>query len=336
MKRLKHTIAVVIMIAASNAFTAHAQDNASLTMDWVLNGTHAGYFIAQEKGFYKDAKLNVTISRGFGSGDTIKRVGANSTQFGIADTGAVIAGRANEDIPVRIVAMIYDRASLGIIFLKDSGIKQPKDLEGKTLARSASGASVNMFPGFLKANSVARDKITEVVVDGATFLPLLLSGRAHAVLEQTINIGKFSREAAKHGKEAASIRYSDFGLEAYGNGLITHPNTLQNQPDLVRRVIEASLRGIAYALENPDEAIVALRKSNPEINAEGAKDELLALKETQSTEDVSKHGLGYISRSRMEATRNTVTEALSLKKTVAVEDIYTDQFLPNKPITFKK
>jgi NitT/TauT family transport system substrate-binding protein len=323
-------------LAALSAGGAAAQDKVSLAVDWVLNGTHAGYFVAQEKGFYKDAGLDVTISRGFGSGDTVKRVATKAVDFGIADTGAIIGARANDDIPVRIVGMIYDRASLGLIYLKDSNIKTPKDLEGKTLARSASGASVNMFPGFLKANSIDRTKISEIVVDGATYLPMLLSGQADAVLEQAINIGKFAREAQKNGKEAVAMRYSDFGLEAYGNALFTQADMIASKPELISRFTEASLRGVAYALEHPEEAIEILHKSNPEIHAEGAADELIALKDIESTDDVEKYGLGYIGKARMEATRDTITQALSLKRTVPAEDIYTDAFLPKTPIHFKR
>ncbi len=329
---------IVLLFAplALAATPATAQDKVNLTVDWVLNGTHAGYFLAQERGFYKDAGIDVAISRGFGSGDTIKRVAAGSANFGVADTGALIAALANNDIPVRAVAMIYDRASLGIIYLRESGIKEPKDLQGRTLARSASGASVNMLPGFLKANNVDRAKIRELVVDGATYLPLLMSRQADAVTEQAINIGKFAREAQKHGKEAVAMRFSDYGLESYGNALMVRTDLLKDKPDLVKRFTAASLRGIAAALDNPTEAIAALRKNNPEINADGAMDELVALKEIESTKDVKAHGIGYIDRARMEATRNTVTEALSLKKTVPVEEIYADGFLPSPPINFKQ
>src|SRR5580693_3451911 len=208
--------AVLALIPAQS----FAQDKVSLAVDWILNGTHAGYFIAKEKGYYKDKGLDVSIARGFGSGDTIKRVATGSVDFGVADTGAIIAARANDDIPVRIVAMIYDKATLGLIFLKSSGITKPQDLEGRTIARSASGASVNMFPGFLAANDVKREKIKEIVVDAATYLPLLMSGQAEAVTEQAINIGKFRREAEKQGKEAVSMLYSDFGLATYGNAIL--------------------------------------------------------------------------------------------------------------------
>ena len=324
-----------IMLGLATAFAAlpaASEETVSFALDWVVNGTHAGYFVARDKGFYSEAGLDVTISRGFGSGDTVKRVASGSAQIGLADTGAIIASRANDDVPVRIVAMIYDQATLGIIYLAESGIKAPKDLEGRTIGRTASGASVNMFPGFLKANGIDRSKIREVVVDGATFAPLLMSGQVDAVLEQSINIGKFQRAAAQQGKTARAMSYADFGLEAYGNALIANPVTLREKPEMVRRFVAASLRGIAYAFDHPDEAIATLRKSNPEVDAAAAMDELVTLKEMDTKPGLRKNGLGTIDIARLEKTRDIVTEALSLKHKVSVEDLYAPGYLPKTPV----
>jgi NitT/TauT family transport system substrate-binding protein len=314
------------------ALPAAAGDAVGFALDWVVNGTHAGYFVAQEKGYYGEAGLDVTLSRGFGSGDTVKRVATGTASFGLADTGAIIAAQANEDVPVRIVAMIYDRATLGIIYLAESGIKSPKDLEGRKIGRSASGASVNMFPGFLKANDIERSNIREVVVDGANFLPMLMSGQVDAVLEQSINIGKFRRIAAEQGKTALTMRYSDFGLEGYGNAILTQPATTQNKPDLVRRFVKASLRGVAYAFDHPDEAIAIMRRTNPEVAADAATDELLAMREVDATDEIHRTGLGHIDRARMEKTRDIITGALSLKHFAPAEEIYSADFLPETPI----
>ena len=330
---LRHigTIAVGIL-AACAAFPAAAEESVSLALDWVVNGTHAGYYVAREKGFYKEAGLDVAISRGFGSGDTIKRVASHSAQFGVADTGAVIAARANDDLPVRIVAMIYDRATLGLIYLAESGIKAPKDIEGRAIGRTASGASVNMFPGFLKANNIDRSKIREVVVDGATFAPLLLSGKVDAVLEQSINIGKFRRAAAEQGKHALAMSYADYGLAAYGNAIIVSPDLLRDKPEVVRGFVAATLKGMNYAFAHPDEAIAAVRKGSPEVGADTAMDELVTLKEMETSPALRKSGLGTIDVTRLEKTRDIVTEALSLKRKVSVDDLYAPGFLPKTPV----
>ena len=330
-KRFRIAAALITFFAISGT-PAGAADNVALALDWVVGGVHAGYYVARDKGYYKDNGLDVTIARGFGSGDTIKRVASGSASFGIADTSALITALANENLPVKIVAMVYDHATVGIIYLKESGIRTPKDLIGRKIGRSASGASVNMFPAFLKANKLDRSKIHEVVVDGATFLPLLMSGQVDAVLEQTNLVGKFERVAASAGKTAVAMPYSQFGLEAYGNAIITSANTIEEKGDLVRRFVEASLKGTAYALAHPDEAIAILRKSNPELSAESAKDDLLALKQIDETAELQKMGLGYIEKARMEKNRDNLVGALSLKRSVPVDQIYTNAFLPKKPV----
>jgi NitT/TauT family transport system substrate-binding protein len=331
----RHALAVCALIVGLAIVPAAAQTKVSLALDWIIGGTHAPYFVALDRGMYRDAGLDVSISRGFGSGDTVKRVGSGTADVGVADISTIITAMANEKIPVKVVGMMYDRATLGLIFLKESGINQPKDLEGRSLGRSASGASVTMLPAFLNANNVDRSKITEVVVDAATYMPLLMSGRVQAVLEQSIHLSKFQRVAAQQGKSAAAMRYSDFGLTAYGNAIIVSNNTAANKADMVKRFIEATLRGYAWALENPDEAVKIIMRSNPELDAAATKGELQALADIQNSPDIAKNGLSYINKEKMTTTRDTVTKALKLKRVVPIEEIYTTEFLPATPVNVK-
>jgi NitT/TauT family transport system substrate-binding protein len=321
-------VAAMALTMLAGATAAAAAEKVSLALDWVIGGTHAGYFVADEKGFYRDAGLDVTIGRGFGSGDTIKRVGSGSATFGIADTGTIIAARANEDVPVRIVAMVYQKATVGLIYLADSGIKQPKDLAGRKIGRSASGASVTMFPAFLKANGVERDKLKEVVVDGATFLPMLMSHQVDAVLEQSVNAGRFKKMAAQQGNSALSMRYSDHGVDVYGNAIIVNPKLLDSNPALVRAFVEASLRGLAYAFAHPEEAISILRKRNPEVDAEAAQEELLAVRDVSVADPVRMTDLGRITPAKMTQTRDVITNALSLSRVLPLEEIYVTGYVP--------
>lgn len=309
---------------------AAAADNVSFAMDWIINGAHAAYFAGIEKGFYKEEGLNVTISRGFGSGDTVKRLAAGRADFGVADTSALITALANDGVPVRAVSMVYDKASLGIIYIKESGIKTPKDLEGRAIARSAAGASVNMFPGFLAVNNIDRSKIKEVVVDGANFLPLMMSRQVDGVLEQSINIGRFRRQAEAQKLTVAPMRYSDFGLLTYGNAIMTSETTARTKPDLVKRMNRATFKSLEYAFANPDEAVAILRKQNPEVDAEIGKEEFLAIRELALTEHAKNQGLGVIDAAQMTQTRDIVVKALSLKREVPINEIYVDGLMSKK------
>lgn len=195
MKKIVLSLLVVAarLLIEGPAFAAG--DEVTLALDWIVNGTHAGYFVAQDKGYYTGNNLAVTIVRGYGSGDTIKRLASGRATFAVADMGALVAARGNEDVPVKAIATVYGKAALGLLYLKEAGITGPKDLEGRTLGRSAAGATVNMLPGFLKANNVERGKLKEVVIDATAFLPMLLARKVDAVTEQ--RSGRTARLRAK-------------------------------------------------------------------------------------------------------------------------------------------
>ncbi len=324
---------VLFLVALVTVFTGAgparaAGDEVTLALDWIVNGTHAGYFVAQDKGYYAGNNLAVTIVRGYGSGDTIKRLASGRATFAVADMGALVGARANEDVPVKAIATVYGKAALGMLYLQESGIKGPKDLEGRTLGRSAAGATVLMLPGFLKANGIDRQKMKEVVIDATAFLPMLLSRKVDLVTEQSIHLPRFQKAAEKQGLHVEAMRFSDFGLVAYGNMLMTTDALIKDRPDLVRRFTQATVRGLAYAFENPQEAAAILQKLHREVDPEFSKEELLATRELAWSDEAKANGLGAISREKMTSTRDVVTSALSLKRVIPVEELYTVQFLP--------
>lgn len=319
---------VVLSLTLTGALPTWASDTVKLALDWIVNGTHAGYFVAFDKGWYGDEGLNVTIGRGFGSGDTVKRVGTKTVTFGVNDTSAMIAGRSRENIPIKALYMVYGQAALGLLYVEESGIKLPKDLEGRKLARSAAGAGVVMLPGFLAANNIDRTKIEEVVVDGATFLPLLLSRKVDAVIEQSLHLGRFQSQAKKQGLTIRPMRYSEFGLVTYGNAITAHDDTIREQPDVIRRFLRATDRGLKWAFEHKEQAIGIIRKNNPEVHIEWGVEELEGLEGIAWSPEAKQHGLGWIDRAKMEATIETVTSALKLPRKLTAGEVHTLAFHP--------
>lgn len=320
---LPAALAVVLTFAQ-----ARAEDNVKLALNWLISGKNAPYFVAQEKGFYKAAGLNVTISRGNGSGDTVKRIAVGESDFGLADTATVISAQSNDNSPVKLVGMMFAKSSISILYSKQAGISKPSDLIGKKLGRSAAGASVNMFPAFLKANKIERSKINEVVVSPSTFLALLLSKQVDAVLDQSSYLGRYRKGAAGSGVTIDAFRFADYGLDLYGDGIIVQNSLIQKNPDLIKRFMAATLKGSAYSFAHPDEAIDILRKTNPEIDHQIGEEELIDTKELAMTDEVAKHGLGYIDAGHMTRTQQIVIEGLNLKKKIPLEQIYTLNFLP--------
>src|SRR5215510_12496175 len=102
-----------------------ALDNVTLITDFGYNGRHAYFFNALDRGYYRDAGLEVKIVRGQGSVDAIRQVGAGNATFGFADAGSLILARANDQIPVQLVAVVYRKPPQAIFCREDSGLKKP-------------------------------------------------------------------------------------------------------------------------------------------------------------------------------------------------------------------
>lgn len=334
---LRRATALASALALSlGAGPAVAQEKLTFAVDWIINGGHAGYFMAVTKGYFKQEGLDVTVVRGQGSGDTVKRVASGGADFGQADAGTIIANIGNSDVPLKIIAVVYGNASIGLMYTVESGIKGPKDLEGRKIAKTAGSASMTLFPAFLAVNNVDREKITEVNVTGSSFLPLLLSRQVDAVVDQKTNLPRYQKPAAAQGLSVRPMAYADYGLGVYGNALIATDRMIAEKPKVVAGFVRAAMRGLADAFADPDAAIANLRTTNPEVNAEIAKEQLLGIAEFVLVDDVRKHGFGYIDRAKMEKTRSLISDALKLKRTLSTDDVYTERFLPNPPIMPKK
>src|SRR5262249_36315075 len=113
--------ALFVAAVTTGAVSAQAADKVTFVTDFGYNGRHAYYFVALEKGYYAKQNLDVQIVRGQGSADAVKQVAAGTAQIGFADTAAVILGRGNNQIPTKLVAVVYARPPHAIYVLKESG-----------------------------------------------------------------------------------------------------------------------------------------------------------------------------------------------------------------------
>lgn len=302
-------------------------DKALFSLDWVIQGFHAPYFVALEKGYYKRNGLDVGIQRGFGSADTLKRVGAGSSAFGFADSASLVAARS-QGTQVKELAVIYDRSMFAIYSLEGSGIRKPKDLEGKTIADSGSGGVYVVFPAFAAKNGVDAGKVKWQIMAPPLILSSLLAGKADAAAFYAVSGPVVSRKAAEIGKKAVPLYYSDWGIDVYSNGLVARDALIRDNPDLAKRFVDATMRAAAWSVENPSEAVGLFSKLHPDLDKSLSRDAWAVAMDHLLTNTAKKHGIGYMTRDKMTFTRDLMTKYMKLKQVVPVEDLYTNQFLP--------
>jgi NitT/TauT family transport system substrate-binding protein len=318
------TLCVLLLLSGR----ASAVDNVTLITDFGYNGRHAYFFVAIEKGYYKQADLDVKVVRGQGSVDAIRQVGANNAIVGFADAGSLVLARGNDQIPVKLVAIVYAKPPQAIFCREDSGIRQPKDLEGTSIANPAGGATVDMFPVYAKTAGFDASKVKWIVA-GSDALPGLLAGnRVPCVGQFTVGEPLLRMQAAP--AKLVRLAFADAGVSFYGNGIIATDATIATKPDILRRFAAATIRGMQDAFANPEEAGRIINKYHPTIDVAVAKGETEAVAELAQ---VKGRELGLIDPARVEETIAVVNGVFKLKAPVTVNDVYAPGFVaaPRRP-----
>ncbi|GAA3646078.1 ABC transporter substrate-binding protein [Nonomuraea antimicrobica] len=225
-------------------------------------GRDAYAWVAKEKGFFREAGLDVDIKPGGGTGDNISKVEAGAAMFTPVDLTGLLLARGNGGAgSVVVVAGIQQRTMAALISLEGNGITTPKDLEGKTLADSPGSVVRNLFPTYAKLAGVDATKVTWVNGAPANLIGLLAGGTVAGIGQFVV--GEPTVESVAKGRQAVVLPYSEVMSDLYGNVLITTTKTAQEQPDLAKRFIAALIKGLVHSIDHPDETGRILQKHVP-------------------------------------------------------------------------
>ena len=190
---------------------AQAKRQVTMRLDWLYQGPNAGFLIAQDKGFYEQAGLNVEIGPGKGSGSTAQLVASKATQFGFAD-GFVVGNSVSKGMSIKMVAGIFRRNPTAVVVLDDSDIKTPKDLEGRTIGGPTGGTQFVQWPAFVKGCGLDGSKIRFTNIDPAGSPPALITGQVAAIAGYAQ--GLVPSVEIRGNKKARVLWYADCGVTA--------------------------------------------------------------------------------------------------------------------------
>lgn len=259
------TILLALFLAVSLAGQAAALEKTSLMLDWYPNPNHVPFYLAHEKGFFKDAGLEVDIMAPADPNDPLKLVAAGKLDFAISYEPSVIMARA-EGLPVVSIAALVQHPLSTILYLKSSGIKTPADLKGGRIGYSveplyrilfeAVAQKAGLKPGDYEMNRV-----------GYNLSPPLLTGQADAVIGAFRNYEAIQIEL--EGKEVGIFPLEEHGVpDFYELVIITHPETISKSPEKVRAFLKAVTMGIEHTLAQPEDSLKTFFKSQPDLNNE--------------------------------------------------------------------
>lgn len=284
-------------------------------------GRDAYVHVAEEKGFFDEVNLDVTIEPGTGSVDVMKLIAGGTADFGAADFSAVVQTVANEQLPVTTVAVTHQRSLAAIVSLDGHGISEPADLEGKTIGDQPGSTIQVTFPTYAEAADVDADAV-EFVPSAPPSLPQLLASNQVDAIGQFV-VGEPLIAAAAEGKEVVVLPYGDVLPDLYGNVILASDELAESDPELVERFTSALMKGLEYSVDNPGETGEILNQAEPTQNADVAAAEVEIMGEyVRGDTDV----IGTIDTDRVEQVIEIMGSALTGE--VTPEDLVSFDLTP--------
>jgi NitT/TauT family transport system substrate-binding protein len=237
-------------------------DKVTLTLNWYPYGEHAPFYYGKQQKIFEKHGIDLNIQAGQGSQKTVQATGAGQTDFGWADTPALLSG-VDSGVKVKSLGVFLQTTPSSVQFFESKGIKTPADLKGKTIAGTAGDALSKTFPIFLKKNDLAESDVKVQNTDPAGKIAAVISGKTDGLLGYASDQGPTMQNKAK--KPVGYLRFSENGLNFYSNGLITGQKFLTGKKDVAARMVKAVSESFAAAEKAPEPAVAAMQGASEQL-----------------------------------------------------------------------
>jgi len=331
-KRLLLKLAIALAITSTLGAAQAQTTPIKFQLDWRFEGPAALFLTPAAKGYFKDAKLDVTIDAGNGSGAAVNRVASGAYDMGFADLAALMEFQANNpDAPNKPVAVmvVYNDTPASVMALKKSGIKTPADLNGKKLGAPVFDAGRRAFPLFAKANNVTGVQWT--TMDPPLRETMLVRGDVDAITGFTFTSLLNLEARGVKAQDVVVLPYPNFGVKLYGNVIIASPKLLKENPGAVKAFLLAFTKGVKDVIGNPGAAIAHVKARDGIINEALETRRLqLAIDTVINSPNARAEGFGQVDAARLSLMASQVSDVFNTKTRVNPDAVWNGVFLPSK------
>ncbi|MEV0633497.1 riboflavin ABC transporter substrate-binding protein RibY [Streptomyces sp. NPDC050619] len=301
----------------------------TLGLTYIPNIQFAPFYVAEEKGYYKDAGLNVTLHHHSASEDLFGGLKAGKEDLVIAGGDEIVQGRAGA-IPAVNVMTLYKRYPVALLVPADSSIRDASGLKGKTVG--VPGPYGETYFGLLAllAEGGLTTEDVEVKSIGYTQQAALSAKRVDGVMG-FVNNDQVQFEQAGLDVRAVPLAEETDGAPLISSGIGASESFLKKRPDDVRQFVAATLRGVEFTLANPEEAVELSRAHIPTLKDAKSKASALAVLEASAPLIRGSGGrLGESDPQTWSRMADFMKEKGLIKKEIPAEQAYTNDYLPEE------
>jgi NitT/TauT family transport system substrate-binding protein len=294
-------------------------DEVTVRLSYLAYAAHIPVIVAKERGLFEDACMVVKVNKGRGSSFAATAVGSGKETFGYADDPAVVTA-ASQGVPVVAVADLYSDSGQALIATEESGIEEPGDFAGKTMVVFTGSATEVVLRAWLEKEGLTGD-VKLVSAQAGGDLPILLEGKADGEIANALNdvvAWRFSNPEL----EVKVWKMTELGLDLPGAGLIASRDTVENDPDLVERFVQATVEAAEWSRENPEEAVQLEVEAFPELKED------IELAKWAEYSAVLTEPIGSYDTARWESMQALLLEHEAIEKEVNIGELVTEDFLP--------
>jgi NitT/TauT family transport system substrate-binding protein len=335
MKTLKTVLTVLGSVALGAALVAPAaaQTKFPFRLNWTLYGEHAPFFVARDKGFYKEEGLDVEIQEGSGS-TTVAQLVANATSpVAYVDAATMMRG-VGAGMPIKAVGVTLQQSPMAFIYRADAARPTKiSEIKGSRIAITAGDASLAIFTAFMgKLGMKVEDVQMITVANPAAKEQAVLSKQADALLGYFMDQGP--RMQLQTGVKMGWTRLYDMaGVTTLSSAIITNNDWMKDpkNQDLLKRFLRASQRGWKYSFDNRAEAAEIFRKAAPVFTQEIALLEVDGTMTIIHTERTKGKAIGWSAAEDWKDTQTLLETFAKLKPQPDLNVYYTNSFLSEAP-----
>jgi NitT/TauT family transport system substrate-binding protein len=245
---------ILCMVAACTKEAKRIPDHVNLQLKWEHQAQFAGFYLAYEKGYYKDEHINVSFLEGGEDIDVLTSLVSGAAHFAVASSEMVLMQRKKESAPITAIAVIYRKSAVVYVTKADAGICDPTDFIGKTAAVIAKPQSHSEFE--YQFNALVRKRgidITQIhMVSYNPDYKDFISGKID------ITAAYYTGGVMKLRNKGVAVNLiwpNDYGIHFYSDTLISTEHIIHEKPDLVERFLKATLKGWREVIAYPEEAV---------------------------------------------------------------------------------